>query len=70
MPSLTNTSDTNHGLLNARVTKGSEPGLNKNADHTILIYGKMLVIHFSCTSISTEKCLVIIRKTISAKNDN
>ena len=33
------------------------PGLTKNASHTIFIYRKMLIIHFSCNSIGTENCM-------------
>ena len=33
------------------------PGLTKNANHTIFIYGKMLLIHFSCNFISTGNCM-------------
>ena len=33
------------------------PGMTKNTSHTISIYGKMLVIHFSCNSIRTENCM-------------
>ena len=30
------------------------PGLMKSASHTIFIYGKKLILHFSCNSIRTE----------------
>ena len=33
------------------------PVMTKNTSHTISIYGKMLVIHFSCNSIRTENCM-------------
>ena len=34
-----------------------KPRLTKKASYTIFIYGKMLLIHFSCNSISTENCM-------------
>ena len=34
-----------------------QPGMTKNTSHRISIYGKMLVIHFSCNSIRTENCM-------------
>ena len=34
------------------------PELTENASYTVFIYEKMLVIHFSCNSISTENCMI------------
>ena len=52
-PSLTCT----QSPLNHRQTYKPLPGLIKNANRTIFIYGKDLILHFDCNSISTENSM-------------